>query len=82
MPDPDTSLDLPWTHHRSQIASLTAHGAEPELIENARRNLRAARLADYIQKTVDAAPPLTDAQLSRLATLLRPTASAAGGDAA
>lgn len=81
MPQPDTSLDLPWTHHRSQVASLTAHGAEPELIENARRNLRAARLADYIQKTVDAAPPLTAAQRDRLATLLRPTASA-GGDAA
>ncbi len=35
-----------------------------------RRDLRAERLADYIRKTVDAAPPLTDDQRSRLTVLL------------
>jgi len=38
---------------------------------DARRNLRAERLADYITKTVDAAPPLTPAQRDRLALLLK-----------
>lgn len=33
--------------------------------------IRTARLADYIRHTVDAAPPLTDEQRTRLANLLR-----------
>jgi hypothetical protein len=37
--------------------------------------MRAERLADYIKRTVDAAPALTPAQRDRLALLLR------GGDA-
>ena len=41
------------------------------------RDYAAERLADYIAKTVDKAPPLTAAQRDRLATLLR-----AGGEAA
>ena len=32
----------------------------------------AARIADYIEKTLAAAPPLTDDQRTRLAELLRP----------
>jgi hypothetical protein len=39
------------------------------------RDLAAARLAEYIKRTVDAAPPLTPEQRDRLALLLR------GGDA-
>ena len=38
--------------------------------------IRTARLADYIRRTVDTAPPLTAEQRDRLALLLRP-----GGDA-
>lgn len=33
--------------------------------------IRTARLADYIRKTVDAAPPLTPEQRDKLALLLR-----------
>jgi hypothetical protein len=33
--------------------------------------IRAARLADYIRRTVDAAPPLSAEQRDRLALLLR-----------
>ena len=36
--------------------------------------IRTARLADYIRRTVDAAPPLTDTQRRRLAALLSPAA--------
>lgn len=36
-----------------------------------RRQLKAEQLADYIKRTVDAAPPLTPEQRDRLALLLR-----------
>jgi hypothetical protein len=66
-----------WTHERARIASLTRSRKpdDPDLLE-ARRNLRAERLADHIAKVVDQAPPLSAAQRDRLALLLR------GGDAA
>lgn len=64
-------------HERARIASLSRsrQSDDPELL-NARRNLRAARLEDYIRRTVDAAPPLTAEQRAQLAVLLRgaPTA--------
>lgn len=62
---------MSWTHERARVASLTRSRTadDPELV-NARRNLKAERLADYILKTVDAAPPLTAAQRDRLALLL------------
>lgn len=62
-----------WTHERARIASLSRSRApdDPDLL-TARRNLREARLADYITRTVDAAPPLTAAQRDRLALPLRP----------
>jgi hypothetical protein len=53
----------------------------PDLIED-RSNVRAERLADHIRRTVDALPPLTEAQRNRLAQLLRDPASDSGGAAA
>jgi hypothetical protein len=41
------------------------------LVEDARRDYAAAKLADYIKRTVDAAPPLSPEQRERLAALLR-----------
>lgn len=46
----------------------------PADVSEARRDLAAAKLADYIKRTVDQAPPLTDEQRERIAALLRPTA--------
>lgn len=71
---------MSWTHERARVASLTRSRTpdDPELVD-ARRNLKAERLADYISRTVDAAPPLTAEQRDRLAALLRPIASAGGG---
>jgi hypothetical protein len=46
-------------------------------IADARRDLAAASLAEYIVKVVDAAPPLTEDQRARLATLLRGGGAAA-----
>ncbi|MGV7258243.1 hypothetical protein PJI20_27530 [Mycobacterium kansasii] len=64
---------MSWTAERARIASLTRSRTpdDPELIE-ARRALRAERLADYITRTLAAAPPLSEEQLTRLAELLRP----------
>lgn len=63
---------MSWTAERARVASLSRSRTpdDPDLID-ARRNLRAARLADYIERTVNEAPPLTDEQRDRLASLLR-----------
>jgi hypothetical protein len=69
-----------WTHERARVASLSRSRSsdDPDLAD-ARRNLKVERLADYISRTVDAAPALTEAQRDRLAGLLRPIPA---GDAA
>jgi hypothetical protein len=61
-----------WTHRRARVAALSRDRAadDPDLLD-ARRDLRAARLEDYIRKLVDCAPPLTPDQRDRLAVLLR-----------
>jgi len=66
-----------WTHERARVASLSRSRTpdDPELID-ARQKLRTERAAAYITKTVDAAPPLTPAQLNKLCLLL------GGGDTA
>lgn len=66
---------MSFTHERARVASLTRSRTadDPELLD-ARRNMRTERLADYIKRVVDAAPPLSPAQRDRLALLLR------GGD--
>lgn len=38
----------------------------------ARRELAEAKIADYVEKALSAAPPLTDEQRTRLVELLRP----------
>lgn len=62
---------MSWTQERARVASLTRSRCadDPDLV-NARRNLKAERLADYIRKTVDTAPPLTAEQRDRLSLLL------------
>lgn len=62
---------------RASIAALTRHnGADSPEVADKRREFKTERLADYIVKTVEAAPALSAAQRDRLALLLR------GGDAA
>lgn len=47
-------------------------------IAEARRDLRAATIADAIQKNLDGAPPLTPAQIDELRTLLSTSANDSG----
>ena len=56
---------------RARIAALRRyHGDDPKVDAEATA-FKTDRLADYIQKTVDAAPKLTTDQRDRLAMLLR-----------
>lgn len=72
---------MSWTHERAKVASLSRSrpANDPELVA-ARRNLKAIRLEEYVARVVAEAPPLTDEQRDRIATLLRP--SKIGGGAA
>jgi hypothetical protein len=64
----------------STVAAIERHrGPDDPRLPDLRRDLRAAELAEHIQKVVDAAPPLTAEQRSRLAALLQPVG---GGDRA
>lgn len=56
----------------SRIAALSRSRAadDPDLLD-ARRSLRAERLAEHIARVVAEAPPLTDEQRDELAVLLR-----------
>jgi len=65
-----------WTTERARVAALSRSRTpdDPEYLA-AKRDLRAARAEDYIRKLVDGAPPLSDAQRTALAVLLRGTAA-------
>ncbi|MCK5752677.1 MAG: hypothetical protein KAH46_08220 [Mycobacterium sp.] len=67
-----------WTQERSKAAILQREikngrrpKADQKLVEEHYRNMRALRLADYVEKALKAAPPLTDDQRERIAALLR-----------
>lgn len=60
-------------HERARVAALTRSRAPDDLdLVNARRQLKAERLAAFIVKTVASAPELTSEQRSTLALLLNP----------
>jgi hypothetical protein len=62
---------MSWTRERARVARLSqTRAADDPALAEARRDLRAARAEDYIRKVVEAAPPLTETQKSRLAVLL------------
>jgi type II secretory pathway predicted ATPase ExeA len=58
---------------QARLAAETRHRPDEDHTE-LRRQLKAEQLADYIRRTVDAAPPLNPEQRDKLALLLR------GGD--
>jgi hypothetical protein len=55
---------------RMSALSRSRSDDDPVLVE-ARQALRVAGLSEYIQRVVDTAPPLTQAQRDKLALLLR-----------
>jgi hypothetical protein len=72
----------PVAHHRARVASLSRDRdpCDPELLD-ARRALSTQVLAEYIEKVLSAAPPLTAEQRTKLAELLKPVRIPAGGGA-
>lgn len=73
-----THISESWTKKRSRLANTLRQNPSADVTE-LRRDLKAARLEDYIKRTVDAAPPLTVEQRERLAHLLTPALAAGGG---
>src|SRR3954454_16549103 len=67
---------------RGKLGAITRQFPnDPDRLAEARRNLAAAKLQDYIERTLADAPPLTDSQRDRLALLLRdPNAGGARSD--
>ncbi len=56
---------------RAKKAAATRHHPDkPERIAQLGQELKAAKAADYIQRVVDGAPPLTADQRNQLAVLL------------
>lgn len=62
---------------RNRLAAASRH--HPELIEQRRRELNEAKIADYIERVLAEAPPLTPDQRARLAELLAPVRRSAAG---
>lgn len=60
------------THERARVAALSRsrNTNDPALI-NARQNLRAAKLEEYVSRVVAEAPPLRPEQIDRISILLR-----------
>lgn len=70
---------------RARLAHRTRqYGVDSPQAQEARRDFAAARLEDYVRETVASAPPLTQEQRARIASLLRVNtdrlADAIGGD--
>lgn len=65
-----------WTKQRARVAALSRHHSQdhPSVAE-ARRDLKAERLAEQVERALADAPPLSESQRRRIAALL--TASAA-----
>ena len=62
----------PVAHYRARIGALSRDRAsdDPELVK-ARQDLKALCLEEHIRRVVAEAPPLTDEQRDRIASLLR-----------
>ena len=68
---------MAWTNTRAKIAHTLRvdPGAD---VTDLRRQLRAERLAEHIEKIVAQAPPLANEQRERLAALLAPAGGGIG----
>ncbi|ULE32589.1 hypothetical protein [Mycobacterium sp. IDR2000157661] len=68
------ALSKAAAHHRAKIGALSRSRPDDDvdLIE-AKRGFKEAQAADYIERVLSTAPPLTDEQRMRLAELFRPS---------
>lgn len=63
---------------RAKVAALSRSRTkdDPELL-TAKQDLAASKLAQYVERVVAEAPPLSEQQTDRIVTLLRPTGGGA-----
>lgn len=63
---------MSWTHERARVAALSRSRTnnDPDLVD-ARQNLRAAKLEEYVSRVVAEAPALRPEQIDRISVLLR-----------
>ena len=59
-----------WASERGRLAYLVQRNAPEAQIAEARRNFRALRLADHVEKWLAGDPPLNEEQRLRIAELL------------
>lgn len=70
-----------WTHTRAKIANHRRNHPDDDTPAELYRDHAAARIESYIRRIVDQAPALAPDQRDRLAILLRPNPTDAGGAA-
>ncbi len=56
-------------------STVRRHRNDPQRVQQARADLAAAKIADYIERVVAEAPPLTAEQRDKLAVILRGSAA-------
>ena len=61
---------MSWTNTRAKIAVKLRYDPTADVTE-LRRQLKAERLADYVERKLAEAPPITAAQRDTIAVLLR-----------
>jgi hypothetical protein len=59
------------TVERARVAARVKHHHNQESVDEARLDLKVAKLAEHIREVVDTFPPLTPAQRDELAAILR-----------
>jgi hypothetical protein len=59
------------TVERARVAARVKHHHNQESVDEARLDLKVAKLAQQIRETVDTWPPLSQAQREELAVILR-----------
>ena len=68
-----SSFPLTTNQARARVAGYSRnHAADSPVLVDARRDLKAAKLAAYIARVVDDVPPLTPEQRDVIVSLLRP----------
>lgn len=68
---------MSWQSKRARLAVLHRdHQPDSPVIADARRELRAARTADYLKRQIEADPPFTDDDLALIRAVLPPASDA------
>lgn len=62
-------------HSKWAVANRKDRDVPKETVDELRRNYAAEKIADFVEREVSKAPPLTDDQLARISRAMRGTTS-------